>query len=392
MKNLIFVLFVIILLQTNFTSALSQSEWVKLADYRNYNKILVEQIVNSVQLNPLIKDSKGNLWFYSKYISKYDGSNIISFDKITSKRILKIVEDSKGNLWFSAEVKLFRFDTDGNWTSFDKKDIGTMIIDMIEDNEGNMWFLHYGGGVTKYDGQEFTNYSKKTGLGSKWANSITKNNQGNIIVVIGDPFKDRRIMMFQDNEWTKLSDLPYQLNKSYVASNGTLWLGGAKQIGGNGGFVGALIEYAQIKNWILFNYSNHKLNVITDSIVGVSKSVILPNKFFEDSKGNMWFAMKSGLFKFGDKKWESFSKIGDMRIVNYTSIIEDKDNNIWVAFWGFEDKGFAPKSYSGVAKYNGDSFSAIIIENAGNVLHMLEGANGFIWVLTEKGIYYFKDQ
>ena len=38
-----------------------------------------------------------------------------------------------------------------------------VIKNIIEDRDGNMWF-GTSGGVTKYDGRYFTNYSKKNGL------------------------------------------------------------------------------------------------------------------------------------------------------------------------------------------------------------------------------------
>ena len=80
--------------------------------------------------------------------------------------------DSKSNIWAGSVAGIFRFDG-VNWTSFElpyPKEVTSEFItkgttwSISEDRAGNMWFSTNGYGAFKYDGQSFTQYSKKDGV------------------------------------------------------------------------------------------------------------------------------------------------------------------------------------------------------------------------------------
>ncbi|NQX98561.1 MAG: hypothetical protein HRT73_11880, partial [Flavobacteriales bacterium] len=46
------------------------------------------------------------------------------------------------------------------------------VFDAIQDNIGYIWFATQGGGITKYDGKDFTIFNQKNGLLSNFANTL----------------------------------------------------------------------------------------------------------------------------------------------------------------------------------------------------------------------------
>lgn len=51
---------------------------------------------------------------------------------------------------------------------------------MLQDRNKNIWISWEGGGVSKYDGKYFTNYSTKTGLVGNDIRSILEDKNGSI--------------------------------------------------------------------------------------------------------------------------------------------------------------------------------------------------------------------
>ena len=55
-----------------------------------------------------------------------------------------------------------------------------MVRSILEDKRGNLWFGTYGGGVSKYDGKCFTNFTEKEGLINNVVLSILEDKWGNL--------------------------------------------------------------------------------------------------------------------------------------------------------------------------------------------------------------------
>ena len=52
------------------------------------------------------------------------------------------------------------------------------VSSILQDREGNLWFGTHRGGVSRYDGQNWTTFTKKDGLGDKRLYSIHKDREG----------------------------------------------------------------------------------------------------------------------------------------------------------------------------------------------------------------------
>ncbi len=141
--------------------------------FRNFNKNdgLKEDEVWSIML-----DSKENLWIGTiEGIFIYDGEKFNSFEMpslsvqdtqsiLSYNRITAIIEDEKGNIWIGTDgFGICKYDGK-NFTHFTKeKDniCDNNIADLLEDSKGNIWIGTMFGGISKYDGKTFHNYTKE---------------------------------------------------------------------------------------------------------------------------------------------------------------------------------------------------------------------------------------
>ncbi len=122
-------------------------------------------------LPPRMKD---NARVNMKYLDIEQGMN--------SLYVSSILEDSHGNLWFGTDgagVSMYNGET---FTHFTKKEglSNNRIYSILEDSHGNLWFGTYGGGVSMYNGESFTHFTEKEGLSYDYVQSILEDSQGNL--------------------------------------------------------------------------------------------------------------------------------------------------------------------------------------------------------------------
>jgi ligand-binding sensor domain-containing protein len=152
-----------------------------------------------------VRSKNGLVWFgaYSELIG-YDGKELITFNNESvglngtteNLHIRSLMEDSKGNLWignncgsgrsgigvikydgknftqFTKQHQLRTEDTKGN--SLDK------VFSMCEDSSGNIWFGTNESGVWRYDGQSLKNFTGEDGVDSGITWIIYKSKSGEL--------------------------------------------------------------------------------------------------------------------------------------------------------------------------------------------------------------------
>ena len=146
----------------------------------------------------MLEDKKGNIWFGSgpmafEGLCKYDGKSISSYKPNGETWIRYIFEDKKGVIWLGTrhygvwhyDGKNFTEFLDGNNIGFVSKDIG---LSALQDKSGNIWLSGgeaengYGGngGIWRYDGKSFTNFTVKDGLGDYSVWTMLQDGNGDI--------------------------------------------------------------------------------------------------------------------------------------------------------------------------------------------------------------------
>lgn len=231
-----------------------------------------------------------NIWFATDQgIVKYDWqsnkegekqfTNYTAQQYFGGQRFWSIFADSKGMVWAGSPIGIFRFEGK-KWATFEipypSKETGKFItnatsMSISEDRAGNIWFATMGYGAFKYDGQSFTQYSKKDGL------------------------KDNSVDHILEDQ------------------NGNIWLG--TRFGGLNRFDG---EH-------FVNFTQHNNMRGNDEVCVI----------YEDSAGNIWFSSEGyGVYRYDGQSFTNFFKEQGLNVGAVQTIIEDKNGRIWVGGGG----------------------------------------------------------
>ncbi|MEB8330226.1 hypothetical protein OO009_12750 [Flavobacteriaceae bacterium KMM 6897] len=236
------------------------------------------------------------------------------------------------------------------------------------DKAGNLWFGTTGHGVFKYDGESFTNYTVKDGLGGNRVIDICEDEKGNILFGTDKGvyyYDGKSIKEFLNNEGLG----EQSISELFVDSKGQIWIGTHH--------TGMYVYNGKSVNNLLSNDS-----IIND--FGLTLNAI--NDITEDKTGNIWFASwaiaSEGVIRYDGKTLLRQTKKQGIIDTKFHSVIEDKSGAIWAGSRDF-----------GLLRYNGNSFTQILENNGpGNesILWILEDTNGNIWFTSgSKGVYRY---
>jgi len=198
---------------------------------------------------------------------------------------------------------------EGNWTTCTTAcnreywQADNYVSAIAIDKQNNKWFST-GNGVSKFDGNIWTNYTTQDILAGQRILSIAIDNEGN------EWFgTDTGVSMFDDNKWT-----------TYIAENalgntcvfaiaidkdGNKWFGTCSGISKYDG-----------KNWTKFTAD--------DGLCGQSVFAIAI-----DSLGNKWFGTENGVSKFDGKVWTTYTTQDGLAGNRVTAIAIDRQGNKW---------------------------------------------------------------
>lgn len=291
----------------------------------------------------------------------------------------------------------------------------------LQDKEGNLWFGTTGEGVYKYDGKEFTQFTKKDGLSNNSIWSILEDKSGNIWFGTDDGvsrYDGKTISKIPFTMTTSVSvgTTIAQPGKNSVWSMlqdkyGTIWFGTSQDLYCyDGKSFSRFLDKNNISNnqnlqlkWIQCFLEDSDGTIWMGSgpfgMEGVirfdGKSIkgSKPNgdgwirSMQQDKDGTIWFGGRSnGNFIYDRVNFTNFTKmvgIGNPSLV-------DKAGNIW--FSG-EEKLSTIENEGGVWRYDGKTFNNYATTDGINkyaVFNMLEDKNGNIWIGTRNcGLYRY---
>ena len=234
-----------------------------------------------------------------------------------------------------------------------------VIMDILQDSKGYMWFATQNG-ISRFDGYNFKNFSIQDGLPSIYISCLFEDSKGNIWVGT----EDAGIARFNGREFI-----------IYNAENGL--------VGNNE--IEEILEDHKGNIWVRTRYEGIS-KIYKNSITNLTQEKGLPSNevlsAFVDSKGRVWLGTLNGIIIFDGKERRTITTNEGLSNNIVWDIIEDKDNNYWIATQG-----------GGIVKYNGEEFINYTIEDglsSNIILTLMEDTNGNIWIGTyEKGLSKF---
>lgn len=273
----------------------------KTLTYFTVDSSLVDNTVVAIA-----EDKDGNMWFGTHGgLAKYDGKTFTNYttkDGLCNDRVSQLLIDKAGTIWVGTWGGVSRYDG-VLFTHFDlpKPDIellpyqNTMnwVTEIMEDSQGNIWFGRDGYGACKYNGKDFTHFTKKDGLASNNVQVIREDKQGNIwfgsrVTENDNPDPNGRKgdggLSLYDGE--KIVQFPsikgLRKNETYaihVDKAGNVWIGANKT---------GVYKYDG-KDFFLYEKTDRK-DLITPYGYGVQH-------LLKDSKGTLWIGLSGGLFR-----------------------------------------------------------------------------------------------
>ena len=282
--------------------------------------------------------------------------------------------DANGNLWFGTNGGASRYD--GNtFTNFNVAEglISSGIISIFKDKEGNLWFGTIAG-LSRYDGRSFTGFTTAQGLADNKVSCIAADNQGNLWFGTLNG-----VSKYNGNSFTNYSTrqglINNEVNSILLDKRGNLWFGTS---GGISRYDASLPAIAATdgkdtarQGTVFTNYSN------IDGLINNHVTTIL-----EDKNGNIWFGTRGGVCRLDPEgSFQSFTTPLELTNKAVLSMVEDDKGFIWIG------------TNEGVFRWKGDGTLTNFNHNRGlvnnRVSSILTDRTGALWFCTEAGISHF---
>ena len=300
-------------------------------------------------------------------------------------------------LWLSAGFSAMAQRLPFHNLNVDEGLIQSQAMCLAQDKTGNLWVGTLGG-LSRYDGRNFTSYNVRNGLLSNMVMALGADTAGNIWVgnIEGlSRFNGRNFVHYK---------LPHPAEHSanrrqqITIVNDTVWWREAGEVyyvaGGKikyfvtpaGAHISAMLaERSGIyvtKEDTVYHFAGNKWETIPFTLAaGQARPMV--QCMYRDKDGVIWLATSSGLFKMLGNKVEQFVVNGIP--LNYPAmfaITQDRTGALWIG-----------TSSSGVIKLNGNSFQTYNKHNGlsdNSFLAMLTDAEGNVWMASDgQGIFRF---
>ena len=363
----------------------------------------------------LLQTSDGSVW-----VAAFDGSGLhfvryrdglwVRFDEgFRANGLVPMVESVDGSIWAGTESGVVRYDG-SDWQTFTSADglAGTLMPSdsphgFLTASDGSVWVCLAGddapldgkGGVSRYDGGNWTSFTRADGLAGLYGLSITEAADGTIWVGT-----ETGVSQFVGG-WRAFPelDLPPTTNADdaphlFVAADGAVWLVGKGQVARYNGrdwekfpeadvHIGSAV-YATLATsdgaiWAstsdgLSRYVGGLWETFSQSDGLLSHRV---NVALEDDDGSLWLGTPMGLMRFDGSAWQPYTRETGIptRSDHVTRLLRASDGTLWIG------------TSSGVASFDGMTWQGALMDTS--VTALLETTDGTIWVGSRQGVSRF---
>ena len=297
-----------------------------------------------------------------------------------------------------AKDMAFRDPNPASFSSFGKlQGLKTTVIqDMLTDRMGNLWVAMWSGGVLRYDGRQFTEYTTEEGLIDNLVTSVNEMRNGDLWFGTWN----QGICRFDGHTFTQFGPTTgffgTHVDAFYEDEARGIWFGSSEGLFLYDGNTFTLYGERQgIKHvesisgdrkgnmWLATRGGIIKFDgrsfLVLDTLSGLNDN--LSNIVYEDHSGNLWIGTISGANRFDGKTMQSYTSKEGFTDAHVQSIVEDNRGNLWFG------------TANGLFMYDGGSFQKFTKDEGlpSNVAWTLEkDHSGNIWIGTENGLAVYK--
>jgi ligand-binding sensor domain-containing protein len=290
-------------------------------------------------------------------------------DGLVHASVTSVYEDSLGSIWFgtvSGGISEF----DGlNWTDYfwrmswpDGPEFPADIRDILEDRDGNMWFTNRTAAPTvgllaRFDGENWDGFRPVTdGLWMYGLYRMIEDSSGELwLTTFGGG-----VLRFDGETWQNYRTADGLANDKTLAvcqdSQGVYWIGTDSGIS---------------------RFDGQFWQTLTDPEGPGANSV---NEVFEDSSGNLWFVSLGILYRYDGWSWTAFHPEVDHPLAYVRRMTEDDYGRIWIA------GGYGVACYDGIVWVYFTAEDGIPYYAADDII---ADSYGNIWIATASGAARF---
>ena len=299
----------------------------------------------------------------------------------------------------------------GHWRSFGEKEglIGGNVWAMVQDEKGYFWFGTWGGGVNRYDGQRFTNFTTEDGLIDNRVYTCIEDRERDLwFGTIGGAsrYDGQRFTNFTTKDGL-IDDKVYDI---FQDREGNLWLSTRRGVSRYDGeaFTNFTSENGLPFNWITSTVQDREGNLWFTTFGGgvsrydgetftnfTTRDGLVHNAVWAgllDRDGNLWFGTYGGgVSRFDGKRWTNFTIEDGLKDLMIWDLFQDGDGNIWAATVGGVSR-YDPYVELGESEKAWKTFTAEDGLVANWVQSISQDRDGFLWFGTAAGISQYEEK
>ncbi len=310
--------------------------------------LLLEKNGSSQSRATTLSDNRGQYQFINLAAGRYQlRCHTLKKQREDSNKIVSVVTQR------TLEDVDFRFPPfkHGTWKHYTYLEgLGNNNVRSIcQDRDGFLWFGTRGGGVSRYDGEEFVNFTTDEGLAHNTVLSIYQDREGFLWFGTDNGisrYDGEKFVNFTTDEGLAADDVW----SIFQDREGFLWFGTLK----NG--------VSRYDGEEFVNFTTDE-GLITDSI----------NSIYQDREGFLWFGTLEGLSRYDGEQFVNFSTNEGLAHNYVWSIHQDQNGLLWFGTNG------------GVSQYDGNQF-VNLTTRSGLVSDLVEtihqDRDGFLWFGT----------
>jgi len=296
-----------------------------------------------------LSDNRGQYKFINLRIGQYQlRCHTLKTQREDPNKIVSVVRQN------TLENVDFRFPPfkHGTWKHYTYLDgLGNNHVRPIyQDRDGFLWFGTYNGGVSRYDGEAFVNFTTDDGLTANSVWSIYQDRDGFLWFGTLENGVSRYDGEAFVNFTTDDGLIANSVWSIFQDREGFLWFG----IRGGG--------VSRYDGEAFVNFTTND-GLITDSVLSI----------YQDRDGFLWFATAEGISQYDGEQFVNFRTHEGLAHNFVWSIHQDQDGLLWFGTGG------------GVSRYDGDRFVNLTTRD-GLVSNLLEtihqDRDGFLWFGT----------
>jgi len=234
----------------------------------------------------------------------------------------------------------------------------SQVYAMCEDNNGNIWFGTRGGGLSRFDGIDFTSYTVQEGLVSNYIRCLLKDSSGNLWIGTDNGlcrYDGKVFSVFLDKQGLGA----IAINDLIQDKDGTIWIATEKGI-----------------------YHTANEGIVSFALSVYEASGIRISCLIQDEDGSLLAGSDNGLYRFSKKNghWNAdFFYTQDGLPNNIITALSVRTNGgVWVCTYG-----------GGVAAFNKNTFLTINKSTglaSNTVFDCVDEGNAVVWFATASGI------